>query len=260
MERDYEVDLLGLFRQMLKRWFVILLATVLCAAVGFAYAKVTFKYGEYSACASVAVMQKSFEREKIDTSAFDDMNIPEEIQMAGRIEVLQREQDAIQRQQDATYLQILANAQQLLISDSALQGAIDELNLSESIKEVRSRVHIAREETKDSRMSVFKITASGPDQEQAIQLRDVLCKNAVDNLAGEQGQNLIRVQTLSQTDSDDGMNMKIPAAAALMGFICMAGIVFLQTLVDNRIHQRRDVTQGLELPVLAVIPQISHKS
>lgn len=259
MERDYEVDLLGLFRQMLKRWFVILLATVLCAAVGFAYAKVTFKYGEYSACASVAVMQKSFEREKIDTSVLDT-DLSEEIQMASRIEVLQREQDAIQRQQDAIYLQILANAQQLLISDSALQGAIDELNLSESVSGVRSHVHVTREEAKDRYMSVFKITATGPDLEQAIQLRDVLCKNAAANLEGEQGQNLIRVQTLSQTNSEASMNMKIPAAAALMGFICMAGIVLLQTLVDNRIHQRRDVTQGLELPVLAVIPQISHKS
>ena len=257
MEREYEVDLLGLFRQMLKRWFLILLVTVLCAAAGFVYVWVTFT----PSVTTELLLTRNEQEDASDSSDLPAQVQQDDLKFIRSMLILQKNTDKQQRERENVYQYILENTPRLLTSDSALQSISDELGQNTALDDLRLRISVTREDGAALYHSgSFKITTTGRSREEAEQLNDAICDNAVEILQAGQSLDVIKLTSISRKYENDSVNKKVPVLAAVLGFICAAGAVFLQEMLDNRIRQRRDIVKGLKLPVLAVIPQISHKS
>lgn len=258
MEYEYEIDLFDLIRQVAKRWYVILLLTVLCAVFGFQYAKMNY-VPSYKVVTDLVVTQKKLVQEDIDRELLEQAGKEDDDLLSRQLSILQKEQDEEKKQHDMVYQRITENAEQLLISDAAMQVIIDDQGLSETPNELRRHISIKRDDDGQRYSSVFQITVSGSNQEQTQQISNAFCSNAADILQIGEELDVINSTVLSSNSSASTMNKSLPLQAAILGFVVAVALQLLQIMPGNRVRTESQIVRTLKLPILVAVPWIKEK-
>lgn len=215
------IDLLEVLSVVRQHILVILLATILAAAVGFGVSRFVM-VPQYEASALMIVNTRQ------DTSA----NVTsDQINSATKLV--------------STYSIIIK-------SDTVLQQVINNLGLNLTYQELHDRVTVSAVD--DTQVMQITVRSDNPEWarqvcEQITQISPNVILESVE--AGS-------VKLISQASANpDPVSPSVPrntAVAALLGLVLSMGIVILREMLDNKIKSEDDIRKYLELPVIGVIP------
>ena len=223
MENEgYEtIDLLEVLNAVRQHLLAVILATVILAAAGFGVSKFLIT-PQYEASALMIVNT----RQDITSNVTSD-----QINSATKLV--------------STYSIIIK-------SDTVLQQVIDDLGLSLSYSDLKSRVTVSAVDD----TQVMKITVRSNNPEWARQVCDGITAVSPDVIleAVEAGS----VKVISQASYSDvpvSPNLKKNTMlGAMVGLVLCLGVIFLQVILDNKINTEEDVAKYLDMTVVGVIP------
>jgi capsular exopolysaccharide synthesis family protein len=238
---DDEIDLGKLFAALFKRLPVIVLITVLFAAIGFSYAKFYLPL-EYTASTYMYVKNAN---DSADKNAVNNAD-------------LQASQSLVE-----TYIVILGNTTVVKQVGAELLDMYDADRLSEcfsvedgvvSTSELSSAISMAA----DGETEVLKLSAQTKDPEISAAICDIYADIAPDYLVRIVGAGSVEVIGEAEVPtSPSAPNIKkITMIAALVGLVLSAGIVVLQYLLDSTVRDEDDV-QEFGVPYLGEVPDIT---
>ena len=215
------IDLLEVLSVVRQHILVILLATILAAAVGFGVSRFVM-VPQYEASALMIVNTRQ------DTSA----NVTsDQINSATKLV--------------STYSIIIK-------SDTVLQQVINNLGLNLTYQELHDRVTV----TAVDDTQVMQITVRSDNPEWARQVCEQITQISPNVIleSVEAGS----VKLISQASANpDPVSPSVPrntAVAALLGLVLSMGIVILREMLDNKLKSEDAIRKYLELPVIGVIP------
>ena len=140
----------------------------------------------------------------------------------------------------------------IIKSDTVLQQVIDDLGLSLSYSDLKSRVTVSAVDD----TQVMKITVRSNNPEWARQVCDDITAGSPDVIleAVEAGS----VKVISQASYSDvpvSPNIKKNTMlGAMVGLVLCLGVILLQVILDNKINTEEDVAKYLDMTVVGVIP------
>lgn len=140
----------------------------------------------------------------------------------------------------------------IIKSDTVLQQVIDDLGLSLSYSDLKSRVTVSAVDD----TQVMKITVRSNNPEWARQVCDGITAVSPDVIleAVEAGS----VKVISQASYSDvpvSPNIKKNTMlGAMVGLVLCLGVILLQVILDNKINTEEDVAKYLDMTVVGVIP------
>lgn len=222
-EMELEIDLLELFRALMKNIVMIIIVTILFAAVGFGYSKFLIT-PQYEASVNMIVNTRS----EGATNVTND-NITSAKNMV------------------STYAIIIK-------SNTVLNEVIENLGLDMKYGELAEKVSVAAVNS----TQVMKVVVQDPDPQLAAQIVEQIISIAPKAIveAVEAGS----CKVISDVESGEypvsPSVMKYTALLAMVGLVLSAGLVILKELFSNYIEDDADVAKYLGLPVLGVIPEV----
>lgn len=258
MEYENEIDLLQLMQRIKKHWLMILLVTVVCGAAGLAYEKITY-IPTYRVTSQIAITQKEFVGGDIHQQLLEHVEEEEEV-FSRKMSILQKAQEEEKNRQDLAYKRIAENAEQLLLSDEAMQIVIDELETNTTAGALRQRISVKANDKDQRYSSLFQIIVSGNALEETKQLNDVYLSNVVQILQAGKEMDVVEANVLSTSHSHSTESMKVPVLTAVLGFIVSIAPILFQAIPGDLVRSQSTVARSLGLPVLVTIPQIQHRS
>ena len=225
MNRDsegVEIDLLELFRVLLSRAWIIILAAVVLGLIAFCVSRFA---------------------------------LPEVFQSTTRVYVLNRTDD---KDDMPTYQDLQASSQltkdysEMITSRHVLERVITDLKLSEKYEELKKNISVST--PSDSR--IIQISVSDHDPKQA----QIICR-AVRDEASEHIQNVMAIDAINIVDDANlptsksaPNNTRNTLIGALIGAFIAAVVVIVRYLLDDTIKSNEDVEQYLGISCLAIIP------
>lgn len=222
VDDDYEtIDLLEVLEVVRQHILIVVLATVIAAAVGFGVSRFLM-VPQYEASALMIVNTRQ------DTTA----NVTsDQINSATKLV--------------STYSIIIK-------SDTVLQQVINNLGLALTYNELHDRVAV----TAVDDTQVMKVTVQSDNPEWARQVCEQITLISPDViLESVEAGSVKLISQASVTPEPVSPNvMRNTAVATLLGLVVSVGIVILRELLDNKIKTEDDVRKYLDLPVVGVIP------
>lgn len=149
----------------------------------------------------------------------------------------------------------LGSYAQLVQSDAVLQPVIDDLGLHTSVSALRSQVSAATAENGGPFMTV-SVTYSDADDTVAIlnavtkQLNKQVKSNATQSITLD----VVQKPVTPSEPSTPNVKANVAIAIAAGVIIALLGAV-IRELSDNKIHDREDIQQAVDAPILAAIPR-----
>ena len=222
-EMELEIDLLELFRALMKNIVMIIIVTILFAAVGFGYSKFLIT-PQYEASVNMIVNTRS----EGATNVTND-NITSAKNMV------------------STYAIIIK-------SNTVLNEVIENLGLDMKYGELAEKVSVAAVNS----TQVMKVVVQDPDPQLAAQIVEQIISIAPDAIveAVEAGSCKVISDVVAGEYPVSPSVMKYTALFAMVGLVLSAGLVILKELFSNYIEDDADVAKYLGLPVLGVIPEV----
>lgn len=222
-EMELEIDLLELFHALMKNIVMIIIVTILFAAVGFGYSKFLIT-PQYEASVNMIVNTRS----EGATNVTND-NITSAKNMV------------------STYAIIIK-------SNTVLNEVIENLGLDMKYGELAEKVSVAAVNS----TQVMKVVVQDPDPQLAAQIVEQIISIAPDAIveAVEAGSCKVISDVVAGEYPVSPSVMKYTALLAMVGLVLSAGLVILKELFSNYIEDDADVAKYLGLPVLGVIPEV----
>lgn len=222
VDDDYDtIDLLEVLEVVRQHILIIVLVTVIAAAVGFGFSRFVM-VPQYEASALMIVNTRQ------DTTA----NVTsDQINSATKLV--------------STYSIIIK-------SDTVLQQVISNLGLTLTYDQLKERVTVSAVDD----TQVMQITVRSDNPEWARQVCEqitTISPNVI--LESVEAGSVKLISQAAVTPEPVSPNvMRNTAIAALLGLVASIGIVVLRELLDNKIKSEDDVRKYLDLPVVGVIP------
>lgn len=222
-ELELEIDLLELFHALMKNIVMIIVTTVLFAAVGFCYSKFMIT-PQYEASVNMIVNTRS----EGATNVTND-NITSAKNMV------------------STYAIIIK-------SNTVLNEVIENLQLDMKYNKLAEKIEVGAVNS----TQVMRVAVQDPDPQLAQQIVEQIADIAPDAIVEAVEAGSCKVIS----DVEVGENPVSPsvkkyfALFAMVGLVLSAGIVVLKELLSNYIEDDADVQKHLGLPVLGVIPEV----
>lgn len=230
--REIEIDLKRLFLVLWSRVWIILLVTVLLAAVAFSYAWF-FITPTYSASAQLYVNNNY-----VDSPGFSSSQLLAAQQLAD------------------TYMVILE-------SRNVLDDVVEQTELGYTYSQIKKMVSAdAVNETE-----IFKVTVTCPNYKHATIIANAIADVLPDKIAAVvEGSSVRVVDYAVENPNPVGPNYKMYALlGGLIGFVLSAIVIIVADMLDTTINSEDYLNQVYsKLPLLAVIPgaenpKTSHK-
>ncbi len=226
-----EIDIKEFLKAYAQRWYIIMLAIMLCATVGVTYSKM-FKEPKYTATATMLLAKSS---ESVNSGAVDNQGIT-------------TTDITINNQLIATY-QVLAQ------SSNVVREVLDNLNLTDVKEdELKSMIKV----TSKTGTQVIQVSVTDTNPYRATRIA-----NEVTNVFIKQIKewykmdNINIVDQAEQPEYPSNINTKKTLLiSAAIGFILSVGILTLIKLLDNTINSAKDIERELGLPVLSELPLV----
>ena len=229
MEQEYEtIDLREIFLLIKKNIVWIVLSIVLGAVLGY-IGTVLFMTPQYEASATMIVNSR------------EDMAA----------------QTVVTNDQIVSAKQLVETYSVILKSDTVLDQTIAELELNITYEELVEKVSISAVNS----TQVMRIAVKDADAGLAQKIVESIVLQAPDIIGRTVNAGSVEVISAPKAGHmpvSPNKNMNV-ALAGLLGCVLCLGIVFLKTMLNNKIMTDTDITKKLGLPVLGVIPQVDIK-
>ena len=226
-EEETALTLSDLFGLLWRRLWIILLAAVIVGGAVFAYNYATYTE-RYTSTAKIYVLNTDV-------------------------------MDGASASTTAYYFQlsltILEDCKELLLSDTVLTRAADELGLEVAPSVLRSMIKIQSEE--DSRILKLSVTTGNP--ELSCQIANAVSEQGAQRIYEVMNVNQMKVYeqgTVSRIPSND-VGWQIPALAGIAVGIIVYVICLVVMLLDDKVNDVDDAEIYLGLTVLGNIPHAS---
>lgn len=219
-DTEIEIDLMELAAELLRHWWIILIATAVLGVAGLLYSTL-YLTPEYQSTTSIYILSKQSE----NAMTYNDTML-------------------------AT--QLTKDYEQLITGRTVLENVIEKCAVDETYQQLRGRVVVANET--NTRIITITVTDTNPAnaqllanairEEAAVHIKEVTDVEAV-NVADEA--NL-------PTEPSGPSVLKWTAVGLVAGFALSAGLLTLRFMLDDTIKTSEDVEKYLELSILALIP------
>jgi len=222
---EKEIDLQKLFLAYLKKWWLIVAATVVAAMVflGVTYYFIT---PQYKATTTIYI-NNSKEGTDIDSVS------------TGALSASQ---------------QLVTTCIRIVKSDRVMDKVAEQLNQEYStdrLKSMTSAEQIAKTE-------IFALSITGPERDETIRIANVMADVVPNEIADLIEGSSARVLDYARTSSKASPNYsKNTLLGAVMGCFLSVAYITLLFLLDVRIKDEEDLTALVDLPVLGRIPDFS---
>lgn len=228
MEKN-ELDLKEIFGVLKRRWLVILAAALVCGAAAW--------------CVSSFFVTPLY-------SAKVSMYVSSDTKRENAASVTASELSASARLVD-TYLVILK-------SNSVLNEVIERLQLPYSTERLRNEIQASSINSTEA----FSVTVTDPDPARAVEIANTVAQVAPDEI--------IRVVKVGSVEVIDWAELpqkpaspnikRNTALGAVLGLLLSSVCLVAADLLDTAICREEDVTKGLGVPLLGVVPKLSGTS
>ncbi len=222
-EQGIEIDLMEIVRTLLGKWKLIILATVLFGALGYA-ASTMLVTPIYQAGAKMIVNTRKDESQNVTN---DQINSAKNL--VGTYAVIIRSRDVLNK-------------------------VIVELNLPDSYGQLANRISIkAVNET-----PVMQITVQHPNKNTALAVAAKLLEVAPDAIVEKVEAGSVKTVEQAYVGSEpvSASAMRNAVLAAMTGFVLTCAVIIIVFLLDNTYKTDMDIQRDLGLPVLGVIPDM----
>ena len=226
--REYEIDLLGLLRALLKRWWLILIAVIVGGAAMFVYTRF-FVTPLYQSSVSFYVNNGQREENRISNA-------------------------------DITASQSLVDTYIVILKyGTTLDEVIYDAGLSCSPSALENKISCAAINDTE----VFQVTVTDPSPETAARIARsisrILPVKVAEVIEGSTVR-VVREPSVPTRPSSPNVRRNVLLGAAI-GFVLSACFVVLRYLLDDRIRDAaRVLKDSYSYPVLAVIPDLKSDS
>lgn len=224
---EQEIDLIELFKKMVKHLPLIILLSIIVGAASFAASKflITPKYD------SNATMIVSSSKQNTD---------PNNPQAAVELGQIQANKALI-----STYSEIVK-------SKGIADRVIANLGLDMDYEEFSNKVSI--EPVKDTQIISVKVVDTIPERAQDIANETAnIFKSSIGDIMNVDNVQILDGATLPEEPSSPKI-AKNTAIGAVLGIILGMAIVMIKELTDTRVKSSEDITTEFDIPVLGLIP------
>ncbi len=220
---EIEIDLGELFAVLMKRWWLILLTTVLCGALAL-LGTLTLMKPKYESSAMLYILSKT-----TSVTSLADIQIGSEL--TADFEVIAKSKP------------VLDSAVQKLKEEDDAEFTRDELDQMISVSNIS-----------DTRILVITATSEDPTAASLV-------ANAVAEATSEQMAYIMKsdqpttVEQAEVSKNPVSPNLKKNLMVGLLaGIVLSCAVIVLRFLMNNTISNETDVERYLEMPTLAVVP------
>ncbi len=218
-QQESGINLVEYLLLLLSKWWIIVIATLVCAGAMFAYTKF-IATPMYKSDASIYILQKA-----ADTQS--DVNVAK---------------------------QLTKDYERMIKGRRVLEEVIANLNLNVSYGDLKNMVTI----TNPTDTRILEITVSGSDPMLVHDIADEVCEVSVKNISEiMQGKEIAQIsETASTPKSPYSPNTARNVLIGLIvGFVATCGVFFLVFFFDDKIKNPGDVEKYLGLSTLGMIPE-----
>ncbi len=249
--QEYEIDLLEVAKLFLYNWRKIIACTLLCAVIGFATAgRPSISYVA-SARFTVGPLQSSTTSSTSKTTGLTGGSTESGLVIDS---MSNSEENRNQYSSISDSSKVAAYAGELMKNGIVLQPVIDELGLDTSYTELAG--FITTKAADNGPILQLDVTQATRDDALAIceaiaDLAPALILSATDitNMA-------VISEPVVEVSSSPQPVVRNTALGALIGFVLVAGVLFVRYLTSTLIHKESDLTDRLGVKVLGVIPAV----
>ena len=214
---EIEIDLGELFAVLMKRWWLILLTTVLCGALAL-LGTLTLMKPKYESSAMLYILSKT-----TSVTSLADIQIGSEL--TADFEVIAKSKP------------VLDSAVQKLKEEDDAEFTRDELDQMISVSNIS-----------DTRILVITATSEDPTAASLV-------ANAVAEATSEQMAYIMKSDQPTTVEQAESPNLKKNLMVGLLaGIVLSCAVIVLRFLMNNTISNETDVERYLEMPTLAVVP------
>ena len=227
---EFEIDPLCLLRALWRKAFLISLVTLLAAAL-FLLASFLWITPQYKAKALMYVNSSDI---SLDST---------------KVSISQSELSAAKTLVD-TYIVIMN-------SRTTLDEVINQSGVSYTYEEIISNHMISASAVNGT--EVFAIEVTSPDPSEAALLANTIAEVLPDKIASIVDGTSVRIvdRAVRPAAPDSPNLMKNTVIGGILGFVLACAVVVVLEWMDDLIHDPNYLLQTYELPVLAVIPDLS---
>ena len=220
-----ELDLFQVARQLIKKWYIIVLAGVLVATIGYSYANF-FITPTYRARSAMLI--------DLRNSKYEDMDY---------------EQVTVAEKYVTTFAYVIK-------SSFVLQPVIDELGLKETPSTLASKLQV----NSVDKTFVIRVSVDYPDKETALKIIKAIDKIAPEKIAeGITAGYITVIEEPSVSGSPVSPNK---TRYAMLGGIGGAGfavfVLIIIFMLNSKVKSVEELQRIVDLPVLGVIPSIQN--
>lgn len=219
VEDDY-IDLLDLFQQYLKKWWMILIGFIVGTLLAGVY---TFKIATpiYEASSMV------YMRGAGEVVSFQDLQVGA---------ALTKDYEVI------------------FTSRPILEEVVKELDLDISWKQLRNRVVLTNQD--DTR--ILKVALQDADPKLASEIVNKVVEIGMESVKEIDSKEPYLIEkAVVDWDKVSPSHRKNLMMGALLGIVLVVGVITLNYLLNDRIRSVKDVEQTLHLPVFCIVPESS---
>lgn len=216
-----EINLSDLFRYYLKKIHIIILMVLLVALIGYYYVK-EIQVPMYHGTTTIILVQKS----------------------SGSASETQNELTVNEK--------LVSTYSELIKSRRILKQVIDGLKLKMEVDELASDITV----TSASETSIIKVTVSNKNNKMASKIA-----NKIADVFKDEVTKIYDLENVTIIDKaiveDDAYNVNLVKQMLIFiagGMVLSCGIVFVMFYFDGSVKSKKDVEEGLGLPVLGEIP------
>ena len=217
---EIEINLGEIFALLLHKVWIIILAAVVCGAVGFLYSYFLIT-PQYQSTTKVYILNK----QNSTSVTYSDVQLSTTLSK---------------------------DYEQLVTSRYVIEGVINDLKLDETYESLVKRVSASN--ATDTRIIAITVTDPEPEQAQKIanSVRDLAAKHITEVMDIE------AVNVVDQANlPDEPVSPSIPKwtiIGVLVGIVISAAVIIIQHLLDDTIKTSEDIERYLGLSTLALIP------
>ena len=216
-----EIDLQDLFGLLLHKAWIIILAAIATAAIGFAVSFFLIT-PQYESTTSIYI---STSKGNENSMTYSDAQLAS---------------------------QLTKDYEELILGRTVLENVIAKYQLDESYESLKKRVSV--ENTTNTR--IFSITVKDPNPENAQ-----IIANSIRDVAATHIKDVTDVEAVNVADEanlpEKPCEPSVPkwtVIAALIGMVLSAAVIVVQYLLDDTIKSSDDIEKYLELSTLGLIP------
>ena len=219
-DAEIEIDLLELVGELMRHWWIIVLATAVLGVAGLLYSTL-YLTPVYESTTSVYILSKQNE----NSMTYNDAQLS---------------------------AQLTKDYEKLIMGRTVLENVIEKCAVNETYKQLRDRVVVANE----TNTRIINITVTDTNPANAQLLANAICEEAaihIKNVTDVEAVNVADEANLPTEPSGPSV-LKWTAVGLAAGFALSAGLLTLRFMLDDTIKTSEDVEKYLDISILALIP------